>query len=660
MGKNYEKELLHLGDTINELIEKDISELISFFKLSKGNSVLTIGSGGSYSVASTTEFLLNKGGYFAKAVTPFALQNELLEIHDSAVMLFTAGGRNKDTLNAYSFLSDMEPKVTITLCTRLNAPIKKIQKYHTTNFYYEMNLNAGKDGFLATNSLIASVVLIAKGIHMITGDEFFQLNNNIWNSDMEYIVGKMSITGLDDVLSRETILVLYGGIATPVAVDMESKFSEASLGNIQLADYRNFAHGRHFWIKDREEYTSVIIIQGPEESQIVESTKKLIPDKIPLFEIKSDYNDVNGMLQLFIKMFWVVHYAGQKRGINPGNPSVADYGRKLYHLNYNIKKNEKYNMLKRSIIDTAIYRKCMASSLSLQVCNCYKQELLKIMNKQENTKFRGIIFDYDGTLHDKENQNNQETVIWDKVIEILQAGIILGIATGRGKSVREEINKKIPKELLDKVWIAYYNGAVIAKANEEGVPDISSKKIPEVFYEIADKIREISRNSLYVEIRPYQITVLDSDISKISIREVKQLLFEYADFKMVISSHSLDIVPNKYGKRNLIKMWHKNGLVNEDEILCIGDSGEEEGNDFELLKEWNGISVDRVSKRVSGCWNLAPLGVRNLEATEFYLNHLKLLSDKCFKITWGIKKNAGRISGEDIDQNNGLEGSKSY
>lgn len=655
MGKNYQKELLHLEDTINELIEKeDISELISFLKFSKGSSVLTVGSGGSYSVAFTTEFLLSKGGYFAKSVTPFALQSEMSEIHDSSAMLFTAGGGNKDTLNAYSFLADMEPRAVITVCTKLNAPIKKNQKNHMTNYYYEMKLCAGKDGFLATNSLIASVALITKGMHIITGDAFFRLNSHVWNCDMEYITEKMPQKHLDEVLSRETILVLHGGIATPVAVDMESKFSEASLGNIQLADYRNFAHGRHFWIKNRMEYTSIIMIQGPDERLIAENTKKLIPDKIPLFEIRSEHNDVNGMLELFIKMFWVVYYAGQKRGIDPGKPAVADFGRKLYHLNYNIKKNEKYIMLRKSIIDAAIYRKCAGGSS--QICDCYKKELLNVISRQENTRFRGIIFDYDGTLHDKKSISDKETIIWDKLIGMLRAGIAIGIATGRGKSVREEIDKKIPRELLDRIWIAYYNGAVVAKADEEGVPDITGKEIPEMFYEIADKIKKISGNSLEVEIRPYQLTVLDNSISGMSMWEVKELLYEYTGFKMVISSHSLDIVPDKYGKRSLIKVWNNNSLVNENEILCIGDSGEEGGNDYELLNDWNGISVDRVSKQANGCWNLAPLGLRNLEATEFYLNHLRLLADNCFKVTWGIKKNAGGISSTDINKNNGLEG----
>lgn len=279
-----------------------------------------------------------------------------------------------------------------------------------------------------------------------------------------------------------------------------------------------------------------------------------------------------------------------------------------------------------------------------------------MISRQENTRFRGIIFDYDGTLHDKKSISDKETIIWDKLIGMLRAGIAIGIATGRGKSVREEIDKKIPRELLDRIWIAYYNGAVVAKADEEGVPDITGKEIPEMFYEIADKIKKISGNSLEVEIRPYQLTVLDNSISGMSMWEVKELLYEYTGFKMVISSHSLDIVPDKYGKRSLIKVWNNNSLVNENEILCIGDSGEEGGNDYELLNDWNGISVDRVSKQANGCWNLAPLGLRNLEATEFYLNHLRLLADNCFKVTWGIKKNAGGISSTDINKNNGLEG----
>src|SRR5260370_29648479 len=47
---------------------------------------------------------------------------------------------------------------------------------------------------------------------------------------------------------RQHFIVLHSPSLDAAAWDLESKFSEAALGSIQVADYRNFAHGRHHWI----------------------------------------------------------------------------------------------------------------------------------------------------------------------------------------------------------------------------------------------------------------------------------------------------------------------------------------------------------------------------------------------------------------------------
>ena len=52
----------------------------------------------------------------------------------------------------------------------------------------------------------------------------------------------------DGAVGGGKTLVLHGPSTRSAAVDLESKFTEAALGNVQLADFRNFAHGRHHWL----------------------------------------------------------------------------------------------------------------------------------------------------------------------------------------------------------------------------------------------------------------------------------------------------------------------------------------------------------------------------------------------------------------------------
>src|SRR5207249_1115932 len=57
---------------------------------------------------------------------------------------------------------------------------------------------------------------------------------------------------------KDTLVILFSPAIQAAALDIESKFSEAALGTTQLADFRNFAHGRHNWLAKRGDSTAVL------------------------------------------------------------------------------------------------------------------------------------------------------------------------------------------------------------------------------------------------------------------------------------------------------------------------------------------------------------------------------------------------------------------
>jgi hypothetical protein len=65
------------------------------------------------------------------------------------------------------------------------------------------------------------------------------------------------------------------------AVDLESKFTEAALGNLQAADYRNFAHGRHHWLAKRGHESAVLALISEADRELAERTLNLIPREVP-------------------------------------------------------------------------------------------------------------------------------------------------------------------------------------------------------------------------------------------------------------------------------------------------------------------------------------------------------------------------------------------
>ena len=90
--------------------------------------------------------------------------------------------------------------------------------------------------------------------------------------------------------------------------------------------------------------------------------------------------------------------------------------------------------------------------------------------------------------------------------------------------------------------------------------------------------------------------------------------------KVWLSSHSMDVVVSSVvDKRNLVTM-----LGNANDVLCIGDSGDVCGNDFQLLSMPYSLSVGKVSNNPLCCWNISPYGYKETSATLYYLSKMKV------------------------------------
>ena len=92
------------------------------------------------------------------------------------------------------------------------------------------------------------------------------------------------------------------------------------------------------------------------------------------------------------------------------------------------------------------------------------------------------------------------------------------------------------------------------------------------------------------------------------------------------SSHSMDVVVKSVADKRNILEW-----LGDTNALCIGDRGDVEGNDFQLLSTPYALSVYRTSADPDTCWNLAPNGIRGVEATLWYLSKI-VLESNMFKL----------------------------
>jgi fructoselysine-6-P-deglycase FrlB-like protein/hydroxymethylpyrimidine pyrophosphatase-like HAD family hydrolase len=617
MGKAFDIELKNLPSTYEYASfhsEQIILSISHFLESSIGTPLLLVGSGGSFSAAKTFEALhcISGIGNIAKAVTPLELSFYAKNLPLSSSVILSANGNNADTVNAYKLIRCSNSPYSLIICLNEKSKLKKASEGYNTIFAGN-RLPTGKDGYLAVNTLFATIVWLSKAYYKLLNNSLFLLPKSFADFDVP------QLHDISYFYNCESIIILYSGTSAPVAVDIESKFSEAAFGNVLLSDYRNFAHGRHLWLDRRGDRTLIVALITPEDSSLVGKTLSLIPEKISIMKIETKSLGTKGILELLLCSFELTKHIGASLGFDPGNPDVPEYGKKLYHVSYSSKtiKESKNN---DSLPNCAILKK-YGITIS-PVSNLYKKYYDIFLNKLHSTSFNQLVFDFDATLKDRDSNQKIENEIFLLLNKFISYGISIAIATGRGKSVRSDLQARIARKYWDNIRIGYYNGGDISSLADNNAPNKNIDTFP-LLEEIAHKLNYIFTDIKY-DLRPKQITVFLSNTNQLTCKNiVLELVRKYTQLKAVMSGHSVDIIPVETSKLNLIDRCKK--------TLCIGDSGQYGGNDYELLSHEYSLSANHTSMDLNSCWNLAPLGIINSRATLFYLRCMEIIKRNSIK-----------------------------
>ena len=608
MGKPFSSELKLIPSTI--ACSQDINpELLKRFINNRLNTpFLVVGSGGSFSVAQIIAMVINSMGGFAQAVTPFELMEFSKTLVKTSVLFFSASGSNPDILSAYTFCKRMEAKDTFIFCLSSNSKLAQTAREgYSDEGIFECDLPSGKDGFLAVNSTIFAIAILRR---MTSCFSPF--------SSLPLLPGE-----IDDCIKSNAIIALGGRWTIPAVTDFESKCTEAGLINVLPADLRNFAHGRHHWLA-KHPNTAVICFVSRNELALAQKTISILPRQIKKCIIVTDSSGLEATNEMLLSVFQVVQKLGELKQIDPGKPGVPRFGSQIYRLNYRLSvEAEKTGLLEKQTIMRMTKRKQIVMPFRDQAE--IKRAAENYLKKLQSSVFKGIILDYDNTIISDNSTDNQ--VYLDCIAYINQfLGYEIGIcfATGRGKSIRDHLQKVINPDFFDKVLISYYNGVFVLPLSADLPPVTDSitaalttarnyivSRIPE-----SEGIETIRNECLTYEGNSIFLDSIYKTIASAILRG------ELSDVKVSKSDHSIDVVPKHVSKKNAIKfMNHNYG----NEILCIGDSGDEFGNDYDLLDSEYSLSVDQVSSSLDSCWNIASLGLRGPSATREYLSKLSIL-----------------------------------
>lgn len=627
MGKPFEQELAKIPETLNYVLECDITLLKRSIAISLTKPLFIVGSGGSLSACYFAETLHQSKGMFSKALTPLESFNLIKDNSEANVMFLSASGRNKDILFAFDQFLNKEPEQIINICTSSKSPLSARSAKYSLVKTFEFPLPSGKDGFLASNSLIAFFVLLARAYNFsLTSENFIKTLSAKWEQQV--------IALLDHIELKNSVFhILYSGWSKPVAVDLESKFTESALSASLLADYRNFGHGRHHWFDKKKVNSVIIALITPNEKLLAEKTLAILPKNIPVIRIESTHSGPTATIDLLIKSFYLVNILGKLQDIDPGKPGVPAYGSKLYHLSYTsllgkptFPKKASHLFIQRKIKPLSI------NSLSKVEIGKWEKNLSIFTKTLATAKFGGVILDYDRTLCGDEHRFTGITnEMQNELIKILRTGFMIGIVTGRGQSLRKDLQNCIPKKYWKNLLVGYYNGAEIGELSDNTLPKTSGKVDP-AFDQIQNLIMQTSiSDHIEITTRPLQLTIESTNYDV--WESVKSIIYQNAmlvrdrNFLMLESSRSIDIIKRPdVSKLNMVEAMKAQLNIRKlpQDCLCIGDKGKWPGNDFELLNTVYSLSVNEVSLDPATCWNLAPLGVRNADACLLYLRSLKI------------------------------------
>jgi len=620
MGKPFKEELNLIHDTIKWTKSLDLKPLKGFLdKLQP--PIYVVGSGGSLSACHFLVSLLSDKGKFAKATTPLELFYLNATISRSSIVFITASGRNYDIKFAFRKTVELEPKAIGVITTRAENPIAQLCKKYGIPKSFDFDIPTGKDGFLATNSLAAFYSILIRVFHE-TSPKIIRP----YKEALQEIKAFVQTIGIDC-----TITVLYGGWGKSIALDIESKCSEAGLTPTLISDYRNFGHGRHNWFSKRPN-SAILAISDPTNHELCQKTLKALPSEIPKLVLHAGHHVASGSLEHLIKSFYFIQFLGEKNKIDPGRPGVPAYGRKLYHLPYSnlLASPNPFKLSKRAKV--AIKRKLMVDDLSLvkeDELKVWKKSYNRFMTNLNKARFGMLLMDYDGTICDAERRyDGPNYSMQEGLLTILRKGFLLGIITGRGKSVRLDLQKVLPEEFWERVIVGYYNGSDYGILSDNTLPN-KTLDTHDDLKPVLMKIEDISElYGIKLSHRPNQLTIeIDNKkrwgfIKNLIIQTIKTSCLE--NIQILESSHSMDLIPISVSKTNIIpyakEILSKYNLPSD--ILSIGDKGQWSGNDFMLLDNEFGLSVDEVSSKLNTCWNVASVGNRNSKATLEYLDCL--------------------------------------
>lgn len=621
MGKQFSEEIDYIPHAINWALGQDVTLLNRSLAGASDKNVLAVGSGGSSTAAAFLATMHEATfGKVSRWLTPLELVTRRFQTYCCSVVLISAEGKNKDILAAAeSMIAAEMPGIALTL-TSSNA-LADICRKTSAATVVSFSMPWEKDGYLATNTLVAIMILIARAYKASNLITVGKIDRN-WLTERRRYIERQGIATC--VTDNRSIAVLYGSVGRIAAIDVESKMAESALCLCETIDYRQFAHGRHLQLVDTARCPCYIAYYSKRDIALAESTLDLFPDSAPVVRLELPEDPVEAEIIGVIDAILITDILSSQKGADAGQPNIPAFGRELHAIDIR-------PLLSTSTNEAiAVARKCSPGTPDPSRTQAWQDAAMDFCGRLEKARFKALACDFDGTFCDTDLRFDGLDLRLVPEIERLAAhGIIFGFATGRGDSLYADLRKKITPQFWHQIVVGYYSGSVISRLDADEIPN------PPIDYRLNLLEQWLEQQGIL-----YQLGT-DAKISggQMGLRIQKlaaksravACIRQWIDvqdlrgWRVYCSGHSIDVLTNDIGKPHVVEAIASAAQCSiEHEVLRLGDSGDIDGNDFELLDAGIGLSVMSVSPAKGACWNFLPKGCKGTSGTHFYLSSLQL------------------------------------
>lgn len=636
---HYDEELAQLEISYAAARAADIQLLKVAIASTAEESIIGVGSGGSFTVASLLCSLHEAyTGRVSRPSTPLEIICSPTLASSSPVFLVSAEGKNPDIVEALERARRFSSRTVHILTNRRDSLLMEhVRELPGVNPHvFELTK---KDGYLATNSLLLDSVLIARAYGELNGRRdpmpsdmgalcIGDRSLEEWLSDANPFIGEAS--------RRGALTVVYSPLLRPIAIDLESKLSEGALLHTQLADLRSYAHGRHLWLAQRAQDCAILALIEPSLSKLWEEMCNKFPSEIPTFTMSLAGADPMYLIAGLVAQMHFVGAIARQIGKDAGRPDIPNYGREIHYANLRelipLPKNAS------STEEQSKYDVLGAHWPSRRDHGTMRRAAQAFRDTIQVQPFRAVVFDYDGTLCSSQTRDGPPpSDIVQHLVRLVRAGIVVGIASGRGDSIQTCLNDVLPKDVLKKIWLGLYNGGWISTADVAPKPSKDTSEFLSHVTRIVVRLKTLGVPILaHSTTHPYQVSVrfregIATDAMWFVVADaLRQAGLDLST--MVRSKHSVDILAGGVSKSALIAHIILTEKVDPYQVLTMGDQGAWPGNDSTLLEHRYSLSVDMPSRRLDRGWKLAPAEKRNVDATLWYLARLREEAGGTFRL----------------------------